>query len=137
MYVFFYRPPSADVHIFDHLCSYLQSIDAIHFPILFVLVTLMSILMMLLFLYGLSQIVTGPTHSHHSGSMSTIDLMFVSDNTNVHSCETVPHLGNSDHNGILTTFTSTGGGCARLQPCKERLVWRCRLDYCLKHYSMF
>ena len=131
----FYRPPSADVHIFDHLCSYLQSIDAIHFsnfvclgdfnvnfddvshPLFFNLFNFSS-------MFCLSQIVTGPSHSHHNGSTSTIDLVFVSDSTNVHSCETVPPLGNSDHNGILTTFTSTSRDCARMQPCKKCLIWR-------------
>ena len=47
--VFFYQPPSADVHTY-YLCSYLQSIDAIHFSN-FVLVTLMSILMLVILVF--------------------------------------------------------------------------------------
>ena len=130
----FYQPPSSDMCIFDLLCSYLQSIDVIHFfnfvclgdfnvnvddvthPLFFNLFNFSSF-------FGLSQIVNGPTHSHHSGSISTIDLVFISDNTNVHSCETVPPLGNSDHNGILTNLSLIRKHTP-IQPCKGCQVWR-------------
>ena len=55
--------------------------------------------------------------------MLTIDLVFVSDNTNVHSSETVPPLGNSDHNRILTNLSLIRKHTP-IQPCKGRQVWR-------------
>ncbi len=41
-------------------------------------------------LYCLTQVITGPTHEHHNGSTSTIDLMFLSEPTSVQICETIP-----------------------------------------------
>ena len=131
----FYRPPSSDMFIFDCLCSYFQSLDVIHFSNFVCLgdfnvnidnVThpLFSNLFNFSSMFGLSRTVTGPTHSYHNGSVSTIDLVFVPDTTSVHKCETIPPLGNSDHNGILTNLKLTSRNRTPIQPCKERLVWR-------------
>ena len=111
----FYRPPSSGSHIFDSLVSYLDSIcagslsnfiflgdfnvnftDKFH-PYHATLESIMS-------LYCLSQHVSDPTHIHHSGSDSTIDLLFTSEDSQLHTCETVPPLANSDHYGILSVF---------------------------------
>ena len=97
----FYRPPSTESFIFDLLCSYLQSINAINFSNFVCLGDfnvnfdneshpLFSDLFTLSSLFCLSQIVHGPTHIHHNGSVSTIDLVFVSNNISIHSCETIP-----------------------------------------------
>ena len=51
-------------------------------------------------LYGLSQVVT---HIHHNGVSSTIDLVLLSSLSQLIKCCTVSPLGNSDHNGIVTT----------------------------------
>ena len=51
-------------------------------------------------LYCPAQVFIGPTHEHHNGSTSTIDLVFLSDPTSKQSCETIPPLSNSDHMGI-------------------------------------
>ena len=70
----FYRPPSSDLCIFDLLCSYLQSIDAIHFSNFVCLgdfnvniddVThpLYSNLFKFSSMFCLSQKVIGPTHT--------------------------------------------------------------------------
>ena len=52
-------------------------------------------------LYCLHQSVTGPTHVHHDGSKSMIDLVFVSEPSLLSTCDTIPTLSNSDHRGIL------------------------------------
>ena len=52
-------------------------------------------------LYCLHQKVTGPTHIHHDGSTSSIDLVFVSEPSLLSTCDTIPPLSNSDHQGIV------------------------------------
>ena len=109
----FYRPPSSGTYIFDSLVSYFESIcvgslsnfiflgdfnvnftDMSH-PLHHTLQSIMT-------LYSMSQHVSSPTHTHHSGSNSTIDLLFTSEDSLLHKCETVPPLSNSDHYGILS-----------------------------------
>ena len=53
-------------------------------------------------MFNMCQVVVGPTHSHHNGLYSTIDLVFVSKHIKVGSCETLPSLSNSDHCGVFT-----------------------------------
>ena len=60
---------------------------------------------------------------HHDGSVSTIDLVFMSDNIIVQSCETLPPLGNSDHYGLLTNLILAGRNCTHIQPYKGHLIW--------------
>ena len=38
-----------------------------------------------------------PTHTHHNGQTSVIDLVFVSNPVLINSCDVVPPLCNSDH----------------------------------------
>ena len=45
--------------------------------------------------------VTEPTHVHHNGSKTFIDLVFVSNPVLTNSCHIIPPLSNSDHNGVL------------------------------------
>ena len=52
-------------------------------------------------LYCLDQSVVGPTHVHHDGTESTIDLVLVSEPSLLNSCDTVPPLSISDHMGVL------------------------------------
>ena len=51
--------------------------------------------------FSLTQVVKGCTHTAPSGKESIIDLALVSSEARVISCETVPPLANSDHDGIL------------------------------------
>ena len=71
---------------------------------------------------NMSQVVVGPTHIHHNGSCSTIDLVFVSDHIKVSSCETIPPLCNSDHYGISTRIELRSS--IHQSPYKGCLVWR-------------
>ena len=76
------------------------------------------------------QVVVGPTHTHHNGLHSTIDLVFVSNHIKVGSCETLPSLCNSDHYGVLTQIELRNS--IHALPCKGRLVWRYNYaDWCL------
>ena len=98
----FYRPPNSGSHIFDILVSYINLIcvgsfsnlifigdfnvnfaDASH-PHYNSLHEIMS-------LYSLSQYVTDTMHTHHSGSSSTIDLLFTNEDSLLHTCETNPN----------------------------------------------
>ena len=86
----FYRPPSSASSIFDTLFSYLDSIDVCSLNNFIFLGDfnvnfdnpchpMYSNLCTITTLYCLHQTVTGPTHVHHDGSESTIDLVFVSE----------------------------------------------------------
>ena len=52
-------------------------------------------------LFSFSQIFHSLTHYSHSGTPSTIDLVFVPDNIQPSSCVVSPPVSNSDHNFIL------------------------------------
>ena len=100
----FYRPPSSGSYIFDTLVSYFELICVDSFSN-FIFIgdfnvnftdgshpyynTLQSIMS----LYSLTQHVSDPPHIHHSGSTSTIDL-FTSEDSLLHTCETIPPLSN-------------------------------------------
>ncbi|MCG8625004.1 MAG: hypothetical protein MJE68_23765, partial [Proteobacteria bacterium] len=60
-------------------------------------------------LLSLTQIVKEPTHTHHDGSTSLIDLVFMSNPILSNSCFVVPPLSNADHKGIhvQTSWNST------------------------------
>ena len=73
----------------------------------------------LLTLLNMCQVVMGPTHTHHNGLRSTIDLVFVSKNSKVGSCETLPSLCNSDHYTQIEVRNSI-----QALSCKGRLAWR-------------
>ena len=73
-------------------------------------------------LHSLCQHISDPTHTHHSGSTSTIDLLFTSEDSLLHTCETIPPLSNSDHYGILAVVNRK----VYKQRCKSkgRRIWR-------------
>ena len=106
--------PSSSVQIFSQVCTYFDNLcitqfsnfiflgdfnvnvkDSSH-PCYQRLCDLMS-------LYGLSQVVSDVTHTHHNGVSSTIDLVLLSSPSQLIKCCTVSPFGNSDHNGIVTT----------------------------------
>ena len=122
----FYRPPSSATSIFDTFCSYLESINVCSLNN-FVLVgdfnlnfynschPLYSNLCTITNLYCLHQAVTGPTHVHHDGSESTIDLVFVSEPSLLKTCYTIPPLSNSDHRGILMELSQKSVKTEKMQ----------------------
>ena len=107
----FYRPPSSLSFVLDSLQSYLESLS-IHQYTNFILLgdfnvdfcnpftPLFSRLKSLCHFFALTQIVKEPTHVHHDGSTSLIDLVFVSNPVLSSSCYVVPPLSNADHKGI-------------------------------------
>ena len=80
-------------------------------------------------LYCLTQVVTGPTHEHHDGTTSTIDLVFMSEPSTLKSCVTIPPLSNSDHLGIMVTLNRKP---IKAEKIKGRLIWRYSLADWLK-----
>ena len=72
-------------------------------------------------LYCLNQSVAGPTHVHHDGTESTIDLVFVSEPSLLNSCDTVPPLSNSDHMGVLVELSQK---IPKAEKSQGRLIWR-------------
>lgn len=107
----FYRPPSSSPLILDSLCTYIQSLN-VHQYSNYILLgdfnvnfnccnsSLFFKLRSLSHLFSIQQIVSEPTHTHHNGSVSLIDLIFVSNNVLTNFCEVIPPLANSDHKGI-------------------------------------
>ncbi len=108
----FYRPPSSSSSILDSLCTYLASSVLHRFTNLILLGDfnvnfcahsrhpLFSTLESLSHSLSLQQVVTEPTHVHHNGSTSLIDLVFVSNPLLINTCSVIPPLSNSDHNGL-------------------------------------
>ena len=94
----FYCPPSSTSAIkFCHLRTYLRPIDAGHLSNVVFLGDfsinfdnhshpLYSNLCSITSLFSLTHAVVGPTHVHHDGSTSTVDLGFVPDTSLVNSC---------------------------------------------------
>ena len=115
----FYRPPSSGSQLFDTLISYFifkfylycVNFSDISHPYYSILQSIMS-------LYSLSQHVSDPTHTHHSGATSTIDLVFTEDSL-LHTCEP---LSNSDHYGIRVAVNKK----VYKHRCKTkgRKIWR-------------
>jgi len=106
-----YRPPSSPLSVFDSLCNILSSLDPSllsHFVLLgdFNIDLcnthhhLYSKLQCLLAMFSLTQVVTEPTHFGPSGK-SLIDLVLLSQPSQLLKCSTIPPLGNSDHYGIF------------------------------------
>ena len=86
----FYRPPSSGPEILDNVCDYFDSIDTAKFTNFIILGDfnidvsthshpLSAKLNVIMSTYNLSQMVTEYTHTHHNGTRSMIDLVFVSD----------------------------------------------------------
>ena len=106
----FYRPPSSSAHILDTLCTYLESLSVPQFSnfvllgdfnINFCTQSNSTLFTKLESFFALQQVVTEPTHVHHNGTSSLIDLVFVSNLALFRSCHVIPSLGNSDHNGVI------------------------------------
>ena len=129
----FYCPPSSGSHIFNTLVSYFDLIcvgslsnfifigdfnvnftDSSH--------SYYNTLQSIMSLYSLSQHVSDPTHTHHSGATSTIDLLFTNEDSLLHTCETILPLSNSDHYGIRAIVNKK----VRKHRCnnKGRRIWR-------------
>lgn len=98
----FYRPPSSSPLILDSLCTYIESLN-IHQYSNYILLgdfnvnffshdnsILFCKLKSLSNLFSVQQIVTEPTHIHHNGSASLIDLIFVSNNVLTNFCNVIP-----------------------------------------------
>ena len=130
----FYRPPSSASIVFDNFCTYLDSIQAgrlsnfvllgdfnvnydnMSHPLYFNLCSIAS-------LYCLTQVVTGPTHEHHNGYTSTIDLVFLP-RLSQHQNRVVtqsPPLSNSDHMGISLKLKKKP---MKSEQTEGRLIWR-------------
>lgn len=126
----FYRPPSSTNSIFDTLFSYFECMDIYKFKN-FVLLgdfsvnydnpshPMFSNLCTISNLYCLNQVVSGPTHEHHDGSRSTIDLVFVSEPSLLNQCDTISPLSNSDH--LNGSFKETSHNCQNSGPANLAL----------------
>ena len=80
--------------------------------------------------FSLQQIVTEPTHVHHNGSASFIDLIFISNNALFNFCNVIPPLANSDHMGVhmcnwrLTSrHNCTNNSKGRVVGCYNQADW--------------
>ena len=112
MYNAFYRPPSSSSLLLHSLSLYIESLSTPQYSNFILLGDfnvnfcshstnpLFSKLVELSSSFGLHQLVNEPTHTHHSGSTSIIDLVFVSTPELVTHCIVIPSLCNSDHKGV-------------------------------------
>ena len=133
----FYRPPSSPSLILDSLCAYIESLN-IHQYSNFILLgdfninylfslcnnPLLCKLKSLYNVFSVQQIVPEPTHVHHNGSTSLIDLVFVSNNLLTNFCNVISPLSNSDHNGIHLQCRwrlTARYNCVNIS--KGRIVW--------------
>lgn len=127
----FYRPPSSGPEILDNVCDYFDSIDTAKFTNFIILGDfnidvsthshpLSAKLNVIMSTYNLSQMVTEYTHTHHNGTRSMIDLVFVSDPQLVRCCTIIPPIQNSDHSGLKINLSLRSTSAAT----KRRVVWR-------------
>ena len=58
-------------------------------------------LMYSLSLFSLTQIVMAATHDNPNGSSSIIDLVFLSNQSSLRSCNVIPLLSNYNHKGLM------------------------------------
>ena len=111
----FYRPPNSPCEVFENLFLYLQSLHTSQFSNYILLGDfnvnfcntnhpLYSKLYNIFSSFGLTQVVSEPTHICSSGSTSMIDLIAMSSPSLLQSCVTVPPLSNSDHLGFIVMF---------------------------------
>ena len=129
----FYRPPSSNVDIFDRLCTALYTLKPSLFD-LFVLIgdfnvnyfltqsSLYRHLEYCLSSFSFHQIVKSVTHVSPSGLSSLIDLVFLSDLSRLRSCNVVPPLANSDHNGLQVKVMFSNSSI-NSKPPQLRTVW--------------
>ncbi len=128
----FYRPPSSSVEIFSQVSTYFYSLCITQFSN-FIFVGDFNINVMdsshpcyhrlqdFMSLFGLSQVVSDVTHTHHNGVSSIIDLVLLSSPSQLIKCYTVPPLANSDHYGI---FTSVKWNPVSAPSHRCRTIWR-------------
>jgi len=75
------------------------------------------------------KVVVSPTHVHHDGSTSIIDVVIVSDPSLVNSCNTIPPLSNSDHYEIVMELNmKCEKAKAKATKAKGRIIWRYSYD---------
>ena len=128
----FYRPPSSPFCTFDNFCTILHSLDPAllsnfvllgdfnidfynpHHPLYPRLTTLMST-------FSLTQVVSQHTHFGPHGR-SLIDLVLLSQPSQLQSCSVIPPLGNSDHHGIILSLKWRL--LRKSVVSKKRSVWR-------------
>lgn len=125
-----YRPPSAPVSFFDTLSSVLETLDIPKFSnfLFFADINidvstpspLRNIFCNIMNLYNLTLSNTGHTRTTDT-TATTIDVMLSSTPTLTTSCEVVPPLGSSDHNGILANIKAR---TAQRPPQQPRQIWR-------------
>ena len=129
-----YHPPATSSNVSDELFEYFQSINCVQYinlvligdfnihvstcshPLYYTLHCVMSTL-------ALYQVMKEYTHVYHNGTHSSIDLLFTSNPQLLHGCSAVPPLSNSDHYGILASFSLK----ATTFIPNRRLVWRYKL----------
>ena len=130
----FYRPPSSGLSLLDDLSKYLESINSAQFKN-FIIIGDFNIdvssashpmynkLCSVMSTHSLDQMVHDYTHTHHNGTTSIIDLLFISNRHLIDTCSTIPPLANSDHLGLMAklSFKSTR------RILKGRVVWRYNL----------
>ena len=127
-----YRPPNSPSDLFQDLFLYLQGLDTTHFsnyillgdfnvnfcnpkhPLYLNLYNIFSS-------FGLTQVVSEPTHTCSNGNTSLIDLIAMSSPSLLQSCVTVPPLCNSDHLGLL--LHSHWRHSKPSADCSARTIW--------------
>jgi hypothetical protein len=72
--------------------------------------------------FHLTQIINSGTHVHHSGNISLIDLVFVSETPLLRSWCLVPPLGNSDHSGIQVELYANQLPASKVNR-KKKVLW--------------
>jgi len=90
---------NVDVSVPGYLCNYLYNVANLHAPTI---------------------IPTGHTHVS-SSCATTIDLMLTTSPELVKNCQTVPPIGTSDHNGIISVVSLLTNTAA---PQPSRKIWR-------------
>ena len=123
----FYRPPSSPYGIFDTLQTTLFSHVETLLLSNFILIGDFNVNYLnnthplfskLHTVTCLTQVVTSPTHC----SNSLIDLIFLSSSEALSSCEILPPLANSDHNGILLLLQNLKTKPIPIKGAKK--IWR-------------
>ena len=131
----FYRPPNSPTNTLEFLYDCLQGVS-VHIFSNFVLLgdfnvnlknpshPLFSHLCNILYSFSLTQAVQEDTYTSPQGNTSLIDLALVSETSLLSSCNVIPPLGTSDHNGIQCSFKWKTNNPLK---ANARKVWRYKL----------
>ena len=92
--------------------------------ILKILPTPFSLICAMYCIVSLTQAVQEDTHTSPQGNTSLIDLALVSETSLLSSCNVIPPLGTSDHNGIQCSFNWKTNNPLK---ANARKVWRYKL----------